>query len=308
MNRKILYSLFTILVFYSCSKKDEDIIKPSVTITAPVNLQQVNGIDTMQVLATISDDRNIESVSVSLRDANDIPVLSTVTKTPNQKNYDLNISYFFDDIHLLSGQYDLSVRAFDGENTTTKYVTIFLNETPKSRQGAFVVSNTGGVSDIYYLDNLYSGSFYQSINGDYLGAAVNSYDQQLVHASAGVVPSASVKAIDLKSGLNSWDIPIINSPPTPFYTGFLYDSQTVFLGKQNGGIQGYNKNGAGSYNAVVITNFNVESALVHDNILVTEQHAFSGGMVKLIPYWMASGDPVGINATLLTNEDVINKL
>ncbi|MBL4594769.1 MAG: DUF4625 domain-containing protein [Flavobacteriales bacterium] len=306
MNRSILYSTITILVFlFSCSKDDKDEIKPTITINSPVNLQQVNGIDTLQVLATISDDRNIESVSVSLRDNNDIPVLSSVTKTPNTKDYSLNISYFFDDIHLLTGQYDLSVTAFDGENRTTRYVTIFLNETPKNRQGAFVISNTGSVSDIYYLDNLYSGSFYQSINGDYMGAGVNSYDQQLIHASSGTVPSANVSAIDLKSGLNSWSIPIINSPPTPFYSGFLYDNENVFLGKRNGGMQGYDKNGAGNYNAVTISNFNVESALVHNNIIVTEQHSFSGGIVKLIPYWMASGNPIGINATLLSNEDVV---
>ncbi len=305
MNRKILYSVISVTVFlFSCSK-DKDEIKPTVTINSPYSLQQVNGLDTLQVLATISDDKNIESVSVSLRNANDIPVLSTVTKTPNTKDYDLNISYFFDDIHLLSGQYDLTVSASDGENTTTKYVTVFLNETPKIREGAFVVSNTGSTSDIYYLDNLYSGSFYKSINGDYLGAAVNSYDQQLIHASAGTVPSGNVKAIDLKSGLNSWNISIINSPPTPFYTGFLYDNQSTYLGKYNGGIQAYNHFGAGNYNAANIAGFNVESALIHENMMITEQHALFGGSVKLVPYWMASGDPVGINATLLPNDDVV---
>lgn len=306
MNRRVLNITFIIVVFlFSCSKKDQDELKPSVTIHSPFHLQQVNGIDTLQVLATISDDRIIKSVSVSLRDVNDIPILSTVTKTPDTKDYDLNISYFFDDIHLLSGQYDLTVNASDGENTTTKYVTIFLNEAPKNREGAFVISNTGNSSDIYYLDNLYNGSFYQSVNGDYMGSAVNSYNQQLIHASSGTASNASVSTIDLNSGLNSWGIPIINSPPIPFYTGFLYDNEDIYLGKRNGGVQGYNSNGTANYNAVVISGFYVESMLVHDNILVTEQHALSGGVVKLVPYWVASGVPVGVNSALLPNEDVV---
>jgi len=303
MNRKILNCVF-ILFLFSCSK-DKDDKKPIVTINAPFNLQQVNGIDTLQVLAVISDDRIIKSVSVSLRDYNDIPVLSSVTKNPNTNDYVLNISYFFDDIHLLSGQYELSVSATDGENTSTKYVTIFLNEVPTSREGAFVISNGGSVSDIYYLDNLFDGTFYQSIAGDYIGAAVNSYDQQFIHASMGSVSNGFVSAIDLKSGLNSWSIPIINTPPIPFYTSFFCDNQDVFLGKRSGGIQGYNNFGAGNYNAAVIAGFHVESSIVHGNMLVTEQKTLSGGNIKLIPYWTASGDPVGINSTLSVNEDVV---
>ncbi|PCJ24793.1 MAG: hypothetical protein COA97_09040 [Flavobacteriales bacterium] len=292
------------IFFFSCSK-DKDDTKPTITINLPVELQQINGIDTIRVSATIHDDRNIESVSVSLRNGNDISVLTTVTKNPNTKDYDLNISYYFDDMHLISGQYDLRVSASDGENLTVKYVTIFLNETPKSKEGTYVISNSGSISDIYYLDNAYNGAFYQSINGDYMGSAVNSYDQQLIHASSGTVSNASVNSIDLTSGLNLWSIPIINSPPTPFYTSFLYDNESIFLGKRNGGVQGYDKNGAANYNASAISNFYVESALVHDNILVTEQHALSGTTVKLIPYWMASGNPTTINATLLPSEDIV---
>ena len=205
----------------------------------------------------------------------------------------------------MSGEYDLSISAFDGENTTTKYITIYLNGAPKIKQGNFIVSNTGSSSDFYYLDNTYNATFYQSIYGDYMGAAINSYDQLLTHASSGTVASSNVTGIDLNSGLTSWSIPIINSPPTPFYTSFLYDNQTIYLGKKNGGVQGYNRNGTPNYNAVVNTNFYVESALIHDDKLITEQKETLGNSVKLIPYWMASGVLVGVNAALLPNEDVV---
>jgi hypothetical protein len=305
MSRKILNTVFIFIVFFiSCSKDKED-IKPTIVINSPFEMQQVNGVDTLQVLASISDDNNIEHVSVSLLNGNGTPVLPTTTKTPNVPDYELNTFYFFDDIHLLSGEYNLSVSAFDGENTTTENVTIYVNETPKVREGAFVISSTGSVSDVYYLDNMYNGSFYKSINGDYMGAAINSYDQQLIHASSGTATNASVNGIDLSSGLNIWNVPIINSPPTPFYTGFSYDNRSIYLGKRNGGVQGYNNYGVPNYNSEIISNFYVESFLIHDNLMITEQKSASGSLGKLIPYWMASGVQTGINAALLPNEDVV---
>lgn len=291
MERKIVFKIAVVFIvfLFSCSK-DKDETLPTIVIHAPVHLQQINGIDTIQVLATITDDRNLESVSVSLRDGNDIPVLPTISKSPNARDYELNVFYFFDNVHLPSGQYDFAINASDGENTNTKYVTIFLNETPRVRKGIFVISNGGNFSDVYYLDSIYNGSFYNSINGDYLGTAVNSFDQQFIHAS-GI--TGSISSIDLNSGGNIWNIPIINSPPTPFYTGFLYSNQSIFLGKRNGGIQGYNRYGAANFNSSPNTGFYMESAIVHEtninSYLVAEEKSIAGSFVKLRLYWMSSG-------------------
>jgi len=131
--------LLLLMILFSCSK-DEDDTPPTIVIHAPTHLQQINGVDTIQVVAKITDDRNIESVSVSLRDDNDIPVLSTVTESPNSTSYELKSSYFFDDIHLPSGEYDFAIKAFDGENINTKYVTIYLNETQRVREGIFATT------------------------------------------------------------------------------------------------------------------------------------------------------------------------
>ncbi|PJA06311.1 MAG: hypothetical protein COX70_09685 [Flavobacteriales bacterium CG_4_10_14_0_2_um_filter_32_8] len=286
-------------VFISSCSKDKDDVKPTIVVHSPSNMQQINGIDTVQILATISDNSNIEWVKVSLRNSNDIPVLSSITKKPNTTDYELNVMYFFDDIHLASGQYYFDISASDGENTTTKYVDILLNETPKTRNGIFVFSNIGSQTDISLLDNNFNSSYYSSLNGDYLDAAVNSYDQQLIHTS-GII--GSVSAINLKSGGLAWNVPIITSPPTPYYMGFLYDNQHIYLGKRNGIIQGYDNNGAANYGANAYPNYYMESALVHENYyLITEQHLISGSAVKLVLYWMASGIEV---KQLNLNEEV----
>jgi hypothetical protein len=297
MESRFLKFLFIIFIL-SCSK-DKDEIKPSITVHAPVYMQQINGIDTVKVLATIADNINIEWVKVSLRDNNDISVLSTVTEKPSTKDFTLNIPYFFNDIHLASGQYYFDVSASDGENITTKYVQIIYNEVGRIRNGIFVFSNTGNISDIYKLDNNFIGNFYQSINGDYLGSAVNSYDQQLIYAS-GV--SGAVSAINLNSGSIVWDLPIATSPPTPFYMGFMYNEQTIYLGERNGGINGYNNYGLASYGSISNTGNYMENAFVHnETYLVTEQQSISSNTVKLVLYWIASG----VQSQQVTlNEDV----
>lgn len=294
------------IVFICSCSKDKDVIPPTIVVYSPVYQQEIEGVDTIQVLATVSDDRNIEYVTVSLRNENDIPVLSTVTKAPNKKDYYLNVFYFFDNLHLPPGHYDLRISAFDGENMTTEYVKILFDGTPKSRTGTFIVSNTGGSSDIYYLDNFYNSTSYKIITGDYIGSAVNSYDQQLLHASSGSFPSANINAFNLNSGTDLWNIPIINSAPISYYHSFLYDNRTIYLGKEQGGVDGYGANGIGNYNASVISGFQVEGILVHNDILVTEQKASMGGVIKLIPYWIASGIDVGINATFPPYEDVLD--
>jgi hypothetical protein len=272
------------VVFYmllSCSK-DKDEVPPTINVHTPVNGQVINGIDTVTINATISDDRNIEVVSVSLNDVNKVPVQSTITKKPNSRDYELNISYLIDDVHLLSGIYYFDINASDGENNTHQRIEITLNETPKAREGIFVFSNNGSITDISVLDNTYNGGYYTSINGDFLGSAINSYDQQLIHTSSA---SGGITAIDLKSGTNGWYIPIFST-----FKGFLYNDRHVFVGLNNSTFKGYDRFGVGNFAGNSNSNSFVENALVHeDYYYVTEQKVIASSNINLVLYWRASG-------------------
>jgi len=260
-----------------------------------VRFQQINGIDTVKVLATITDDNNIETVKVSLKNNNDIVVLSTVTKNPNQKEYQLNIAYLFDDIHLASGQYYFDVSASDGENLTHSFIEISLNETPKLREGILVVSNTGSSSDITILDNNYTGSFLMNIAGDYLGSEVNSYDQQLIHASSS---NGGVTSVDFNTFTTKWAV--LSSTP---FKAFLYNDRHVFLGLDNSTFKGYDRFGMNNFNGATNSNSYVESALIHeDYYYVTEQKLIATSNVSLVLYWKGSGVEA---QQVAINEDVV---
>ncbi len=289
MNLRLFLSICLVFIIFllSCSKDNKDIVKPTVVISSPGHLFQVNGLDTIQVLATISDDKNIESVTVSLRDENDIDVLSSVSKRPNTKNYELNILYFFDNLHLSAGEYHMSVRAFDGENTTTKYVSIYYNEVPRFRRGVFFVTNTQTSSSIYSLDSTYNLSVNSPIliNGDYLNAEINSVDQQLIYVSN---KNGGVSGSDLTTGTNFWNIPF-SSSSAPYYTGSYYNNQIIFLGRRNLGIHAFDKNGNPYFfQTSPHMGYDVESMTLHNNqYLISEEQPTSSGLGQLVQYTLA---------------------
>ncbi|NQX97626.1 MAG: hypothetical protein HRT73_07065 [Flavobacteriales bacterium] len=297
MNWKSFTGLIIIIIIVGACSKDKDVTGPTIVVHTPMQGQQINGGDTIHVTATITDEQNVENVSVTVIDANDVSVLATVSKKPNTLTFELNISYFFDDLQLPSGEYHLKVSAFDGTNTTDKYISILFNETPRVKKGTFIISNSSNLSQVYFLDSFYSGSFYKTINGDYLGAAVNSYSQQLVYASK---ITGSINSTDLIFGGNFWNIPILNNSSVPFYRGFYFLEEGVYLGKNTGGIQGYDKNGNPNFHTQINTGFYMESALIHDNrYFVAEEQHLSANTVRLLLYWIDNG--------VLVQQTTVNK-
>jgi len=95
---KFFSSFLILLVLFSC-KKELDEQRPIINVDSPTRFQAVNGIDTVRVTASISDNENIESVRVTLTNNNNIQVLSTLIETPNQTSFLFDEFYFFDDIN-----------------------------------------------------------------------------------------------------------------------------------------------------------------------------------------------------------------
>ncbi|MDG1476022.1 MAG: Ig-like domain-containing protein [Vicingaceae bacterium] len=286
----------------SCSK-DEDNIDPTINIVSPVNYQKISGGETIEIAGIIKDDRNIERITVTLRDKKNTPVLRTITKTPatsNSKSYNLSVDFDFNDLQMASGEYFFNVTVSDGINTTTKYVPILFEEVEKERQGVFVLSNSGNFSNIYMLDDSYNGSFYTGINGDFIGGAIDPTNQQLVNVGATV---GAISARELSLGGELWSVLVPGNPPTPYYTGFYYNDQNIYLGKRNGGLQGYDKNGNPNYSTGTSTGYFMESAFIHNEeyVVMEEKPIVVNNVTRISLTWLYSG--VRIHQTV-TNSDI----
>lgn len=77
-------------IAFSCSKETDE-QPPIILVASPVDMQQVQVGDTVHVTGKIIDNRIVESVSVSLLDGNNIPVLSTISVQPNSPEFNLDI-------------------------------------------------------------------------------------------------------------------------------------------------------------------------------------------------------------------------
>src|SRR5690606_9784120 len=270
---------------------------PSLSISSPSNNQQVNGGDTLFISGVATDENNVTTISISLRDNNDIPVLPTVTLQPNEKEHSFNTPYFFNDLHMPSGQYYFSIQASDGNNSTSKYIYIQYGEIPKTRTGVFFFDSFGGSSSAYQLNNS-NATLYKTVSGDLLAGAANSFMQHLIFIGE---YTAKITAIDLAANQNAWTIANANSS-VPYYTNTYFYDKELFVCTRDGEIKAYKNNGSPSFYATVQSSHYSENVLYHDNIFFSEEKAVGNNNRYISAYWTNSGT---IFNRLGLNEDVV---
>ncbi len=296
MKTKLLFLVVAFLYFLVACKKEIDNVAPTISVSSPANLQNINGFDTLQIMANINDNRNIESISVSLKDLNNIPVLSTIIKTPNLASYSLNVFYFFDDIHLASGKYYFDISASDGVNVTHKYIDIMYGEVAKIRKGIIFFTNNGNSTSVYRLSDFsYTSTLNNTISGDFIGGSVNSYDQQIITSG---VTTGGLNSLSTSANTINWSV-----TSTSTIKGFFASNRDVFISKSNGEIISFDNKGMTKSYYQAYPNYYGEIGLVYNNVFVSEQHPVFGNDVRLVVYWMASA---GIKQQLILAEDVVN--
>lgn len=284
------------LVFFSCEKLVDD-TPPSLSISSPSSNQQVNGGDTLFISGVATDENKVSTISISLRDNNDIPVLPTITLQPNEKEHSFNTPYFFNDLHMPSGQYYFSIQASDGNNSTSKYIYIQYGEIPKTRTGVFFFDSFGGSSSAYQLNNS-NATLYKTVSGDLLAGAANSFMQHLIFIGE---YTAKITAIDLAANQNAWTIANANSS-VPYYTNTYFYDKELFVCTRDGEIKAYKNNGSPSFYATVQSSHYSENVLYHDNIFFSEEKAVGNNNRYISAYWTNSGT---IFNRLGLNEDVV---
>ncbi|MCW8898601.1 MAG: Ig-like domain-containing protein [Flavobacteriales bacterium] len=296
-NRISILILLTFLIFLSSCEKITDEEVPRISISTPYNNQQINGNDTIFITGSVSDNNTIKSISISLRNSNDIPVLPTISHSPNDNSFSFNDPYFFDDLYMPSGQYYFSIKASDGINTATKYINISYGEIPKTRTGVFFYDNSGNTTSIYQLNGS-SANLFKTVPTDFLGGAANSYGQQLITVGE---YNAKILAYDVATGSQSWGLDFPNSS-IPYYTNMFFHDKELYLGIRNGEIRAYNSNGSPTYFSNVQTSYYPENGLVHDNVFISEEKAIGNNTRYITTYWTNSG---GFVHQLQLTEDIV---
>lgn len=241
----IFLLLFLVLLHSSCKKEDQS--DPLIIFRSPNSLISVQLGDSVQVIASISDNETLKMVSVQLLTFNFIPVQSTQNFEPDKNNFELNTYYLIHNPDLVSGTYLLSIRASDGTNTSYAYREIEVLALPEQLKSILVLTRRPpDGADVYKLDSSGTTSALVTVPDDYLASGISSSAQQLYVLGEN---SGGFSMWDANSGAFQNSIPPLTPGLFPTFTGYHQHDELSFIAYYNGDIKAYNNLGQQRFEA-----------------------------------------------------------
>ncbi len=213
---------------------------PFIELSSPTDHQVCNVFTELAVIGDVYDDQQLLYIRIQLLNFDNIPVLPPVTIYPEGKSYSLNMAYPLDDVLLESGSYYLQVQAYDGVQTTNKYVTLSINEAPRKLKYFVAVTKTSSGLNILKVDSAFQVSTLYQLNSDYLNSAVCS-DYQLFYV--GGQYTGDVLVFDMSDWVPVWEVPVTISPPFAWFSGLMADKGYLWVGYRNGKYEKYDRYG-----------------------------------------------------------------
>jgi len=236
MSKKILIPfLFLLLGICSCTK-DTVTDYPVVEITSPYSLATFNVPGTIQVTGYVSDSKSLTSVTVYIGNSQNIPVEQTITVPITSNTMNVSLTYYLDDIHMLSGQYYMTITASNGTNTASAFQQIYVDGTPTVRTAIYAISHNSGGVQVWKIDSLFHASLSYTVSGDYSSSDINSYYQQLYTAG---LDSGNVNVYSVPNIASDWSLSGIVST-TPYFTNIYCNNDAEYVSYHLGYVKCYN--------------------------------------------------------------------
>src|SRR5690554_2406726 len=208
--------------FLSCDdKKDEE--APKVIIQLPYENQTFSTVDTIPVVAQITDNQQITSVAVSLLDESFGALGVERRYQTSGSSVNFGVDFGIDEPFLLSGTYYIAVRGNDGENIGSGFVKIQLTAIEQVIENYIVVTNNATRAQVLIGETFSDIIQKTEFTMDLRGAAFN-YRQNILGLASGVIGDANFYEIDEFVALQS--IPGYGTPSIPYFLGLDYSVST----------------------------------------------------------------------------------
>lgn len=199
LSSKIITYIFLLILFLNCSKGDK--VSPNITIQAPLENESFQIPTLFYVKGLVTDD-NLQRLEVDIVSGNSSSIVQKVEVELDSSHYEFSIPLMIEDRLLSSGSYFVNVKAFDkNQNVSSKYISILLNEVPRTLESLFYITSKNDQTYIYELDTTGSLQLKKQINGIHKFSIVNSRHQYLFFATDEVGES-----IEVNGFTNIWDI------------------------------------------------------------------------------------------------------
>ncbi|MBL7981096.1 MAG: hypothetical protein JNL52_04720 [Flavobacteriales bacterium] len=294
-SRALLYLAAVLLVFSSCRKDKDDQDPPTVSFIAPMEGSTLAVPDTFLVSVSVSDNKEVRSVSVQLLNSSGIPVLPTVTRSVNAASALVSVAMILTSEQLVSGTYSLEVRASDGSNDGRAFRTIYIQGAPWRLRSVYITSPIGapGNALISCIDSVGQLSTW-SLSPELGGAAIDARSQLLF--TCGTFTGALMAQL-VGPGGAGWTTPNLHSGAgsIPYFLGLRLDPSDgrLYTGTEDGRIRGWTAEGSSTFNATTVPGNLSHATAVVGGKVISEQVGTGSGLRALVTHAYSSGALLG---------------
>lgn len=270
-------------------KKEEEERAPVVTIVAPASGFDLSVPDTLNVVADISGEQDIDQVSFTISNVNGVPIMEPLVLVPAGNPVRLEVGLPLTSDLIDSGDYTLTVQASAGDAHGKDVVGIDIIGAPLRLRSVVAVARPDADQvSIHLIDSSGSVTAANTLLMDLAGAAVSSAAQTFAVIGSVDGPLTAFRPDGI---LVRWQKPNQGSSGIPWFTSLdLCDDGRFYVGTTDGTMRGYNAlTGATERTVELLTGFRASSALIVGERLLVAQADALGGTWRLGVHQASSG-------------------
>jgi hypothetical protein len=278
------FLLSCLLILISCSK-DEDKQGPVITIQAPDPGIEINIPDTLDVKVKVTDNKLISSVFITIVNADYNEVIQRKSYMPDNQDFYVETAFSLTDKNLASGDYFIKVTALDGQNTTSEYLEIRINEIPLVLNGFVAITSQIGLkSTIFSLNPAYEADTQFIINDSYQLSALNSNWEQFFFISnePSVLTSYSLNGFD-----PGWELGA--APPRAEITAIISEKELIFS-TANGDVTILDRNGNIRLRTIPYENKTITHLAADSSFIYISLVSLSGNINEMTVLYRVTGE------------------
>lgn len=283
------YILFLLLIsgltISSCKKKENP--GPEISFTSPVSGNTFYPGDTIHVVADISDDNELPSVTLKLLDAAYMPVDHQESFAINAASFHLSYNYVIENEYLETGNYYLTLSTSDGDNNRNEFRSIFIYEIPKTKKTTYVLTAPDSTHvNVSQLDSGSNLAFRFSVTGDYAASVINSRYKQLSIAGK---TYGGYNLFNLEDGTNLFSEPAYNNT-LPSFQNLFFAHYFTFMSYYDGHIRAFDKEGTVQFNSVQPVYYRPDALCVNDQYVFAEGYYPGAAENRLVVIYYSTGE------------------
>lgn len=228
INRQPIYNcwLFIVLIAASVACSKEEPSAPQVKFITPAENASFGYQSLIPIEATISSERELKKVTVSIRDEDMITAISGGSHDVEGNSVTFTRSVMHNNLHLETGTYYATLTVETDHDAYNYYQKVSLFEAPKKLKGLFIFTQSGAQSlEIYRYDSTLTFEDLTTKNMDFQEAAFNPRYQYLAIAGS---QSGDLIALNPEFMTEEWFVPNTGNSGYDYFTSVKYDEKTKF--------------------------------------------------------------------------------